>query len=116
MALPTPAPIFRTTLIGLAAALAIGAGSVTASAQSTKPALDDSERAAIESIVREYLLENPEIITEALDILQQREEAAELERQRLALVEQHDAIYNSSSPIMGNPNGDVTLVEFFDYQ
>lgn len=103
----------RRTLLGLAAGL-IMAGS--AMAQSDAVTMDAKDRAAIETIVREYLLENPEIITEALEILQQREEMAELERQREMLVAQQDQIYNSQSPIMGNPDGDVTLVEFFDYQ
>lgn len=112
----TRRPALRTALFGITAALGLAGSGQIATAQSDTITIDTGDRAAIEAIVREYLLENPEIITEALDILQQREEAAELERQRLALVEQHDAIFNSSSPIMGNPDGDVTLVEFFDYQ
>ncbi len=109
-------PVLRTAVIGMTAAIGLGGSVLGAAAQSDRPTIDVNDRAAIESIVREYLLENPEIITEALDVLQQREELAELERQRAALVAQHDAIFNSSSPIMGNPDGDVTLVEFFDYQ
>ncbi len=103
----------RGLLIGLAAGLSMTGGAM---AQSDSSTIEANDRAAIESIVREYILENPEIITEALDILQQREEMAELERQRETLVAQRDQIFNSQSPIMGNPNGDVTLVEFFDYQ
>ena len=112
----TRRPALRTALFGITAALGLAGSAQIATAQSDTITIDTGDRAAIEAIVREYLLENPEIITEALDILQQREEAAELERQRLALVDQHDAIFNSSSPFMGNPDGDVTLVEFFDYQ
>ncbi len=113
---PETRPALRTALFGMTAALGLAGSVHVAAAQSETITIDTGDRAAIEAIVREYLLENPEIIAEALDVLQQREEAAELERQRLALVDQHDAIFNSSSPIMGNPNGDVTLVEFFDYQ
>ncbi len=112
----TRRPTLRHALIGMAAGLGMAGSANIAAAQSDTITIDTDDRAAIETIVREYLLENPEIITEALDILQQREEMAELERQRAALVAQHDAIFNSQSPIMGNPDGDVTLVEFFDYQ
>ncbi len=108
--------VARRALIGLAAVTSLVASVDIAVAQSEALKIDADDRAAIEAIVREYILEHPEIITEALDLLQQREEMAELERQRAALVAQHDAIFNSQSPVMGNPNGDVTLVEFFDYQ
>lgn len=87
-----------------------------AAAQSETSTIDLKDRVAIETVVREYILEHPEIISEALEVLQQREEIAELERQRAQLVARHDEIFNSQSPIMGNPDGDVTMVEFFDYQ
>ena len=106
----------RTALFGMAMGLGIAGSTSIAAAQTDSATIDTGDRAAIEAIVREYILKNPEIIAEALDLLQQREEMAELERQRAALVAQHDAIFNSSSPIMGNPDGDVTMVEFFDYQ
>lgn len=102
----------RRTLIGVAAGFCLAG----MAAQADTVTIDVDDRAAIESIVREYLLKNPEIITEALEILQVREEMAELERQRAVLVSQQDEIFHSQSPIMGNPDGDVTLVEFFDYQ
>ncbi|MEM1399371.1 MAG: DsbA family protein [Pseudomonadota bacterium] len=77
----------------------------------------DDERQAIETIMRDYLLENPEVLREALTILQQREEQAETERLRLAVSQHLDELHNSpTSPFIGNPDGDVTLVEFFDYQ
>ena len=84
-----------------------------AAAQSIGP----SDRAEIEMIVREYLREHPEIIVESLEILQAREEAEAAELQRLQLVERADEIFNAPrTPVLGNPEGDVTLVEFFDYQ
>ena len=106
----------RRTLIGIAAGLSMAGMADVAAAQAETVTIDVNDRAAVETIVREYILKNPEIITEALAILQEHEELAELERQRVALVTRQDEIFNSQSPIMGNPNGDVTLVEFFDYQ
>jgi len=69
-----------------------------------------------EQRVREYLLKNPEVIMEALQILQQRQRAAEAENFKRAIAERSDEILNDpAAPVGGNPAGDVTLVEFFDY-
>jgi protein-disulfide isomerase len=73
-------------------------------------------RSDVESIVREYLLANPEILEEAFTALQQKREA-EADAARLEqLAVYRDELENSPrDPVLGNPEGDVTLVEFFDY-
>jgi protein-disulfide isomerase len=69
-----------------------------------------------EQRVREYLLENPEVIMEALQILQQRQRAAEAEKLKRTIAERSEEILNDpAAPVGGNPSGDMTLVEFFDY-
>ena len=71
----------------------------------------------IEEIVRNYILENPEIITEAVFILQEREEQRTREAAQVALANNHDLLFNDElSIVVGNPEGDVTLVEFYDYR
>jgi protein-disulfide isomerase len=71
----------------------------------------------VEAIVRDYLMREPEIIYEALQELQRREAAAEAERARTAVLARKDALFRSAaSPVGGNPEGDVTVVEFFDYR
>lgn len=78
---------------------------------------DGKDRKAIEEIVRQYLLDNPEIIFEAIETLREREQVAKEESQRRALKGSHAQIYDHPlSPQSGNPEGDVTIVEFFDYQ
>lgn len=74
------------------------------------------DRGQIEEIVREYLLQNPEVIAEALTELDRREkEAAELARLQ-AVTDSADVLFNSTRQVvLGNPEGSVTLVEFFDY-
>ena len=75
------------------------------------------ERSAIERLVRDYLLRNPEIIEEALTALQAKKEAALEQRTRSAIIEHGEALrQHPVSPVSGNPHGDVTVVEFFDYQ
>jgi protein-disulfide isomerase len=96
---------------GLVAALA----ATGASAQDgTKVELPADQ---VEAIVRELLMREPEIVYEALQELQRRETAAEAERRKVALLARKDDLFhNAASPVGGNPAGDVTLVEFFDYR
>lgn len=86
------------------------------SAQAVSPT-SDADKAAIEKIVRDYILQNPEIITEAVQILQSRKKQAETAADRQLLAANRAALLdNSASPVGGNPKGDVTVVEFFDYR
>ncbi|WP_299481918.1 DsbA family protein [uncultured Roseibium sp.] len=79
-------------------------------------AAQELDRSEIENIVREYLLENPEIIAEALNELQRREQEAEEAARLQALNDSADILFNSTRQVvLGNPEGSVTLVEFFDY-
>jgi protein-disulfide isomerase len=74
-------------------------------------------REQIEQIVREYLLANPEVIIEAIEGLEERRRSATQANQRDALAAKRDQIYGDpDAPVSGNPNGDVTVVEFFDYR
>jgi protein-disulfide isomerase len=71
----------------------------------------------VEKIVRDYMLREPEIIYQALQELQRREAAATAARQRAAiLANQSELLDAAHTPTGGNPDGDVTLVEFFDYR
>lgn len=86
-------------------------------AQETSPVLDAEQSEAIEGLVRQYLLDHPEVIVEALQAYEQRRQAEEAARQREALAAEADALFKDpDSPVIGNPGGDVTLVEFFDYR
>ncbi len=79
--------------------------------------MTSEERAIFRAEVRAYLLENPEVIRDAIEALQLREaEAAAAED--LALVAQNkEALFNDGySWVGGNPDGDITLVEFLDYR
>lgn len=96
-----------------AAAVALAVLSPAAKAQSV-PA---EQRQAIEQVVREYLLKHPEVIVEAIEELQKRERADEERKGKQGLSQNKDKLFNDpASPVAGNPKGDVTLVEFFDYQ
>lgn len=83
----------------------------------SSPAFAQSvDRAEVEKIVREYILKNPEIIGDALTELERRAQTAETLAKSEAISAETDALQRSNDDvILGNPDGDVTLVEFFDF-
>jgi protein-disulfide isomerase len=77
---------------------------------------EDMTKANIERIVRDYLIANPEVIVEALTVMRQREKAAEAAANSKKLSNLRDKLEQAKpDPIGGNPEGTITLVEFFDY-
>ncbi len=71
---------------------------------------------AFEQRVHDYLLKNPEVIMEAVQRLETRSRAAEESEAQAALKSRADEVFrDQASPVGGNPAGDVTMVEFFDY-
>ena len=74
------------------------------------------DRAGVEKIIQEHLLANPELVERALMVLQERRDREASVRSRAAIAENREALLGHPlSPVSGNPGGDVTVVEFFDY-
>ncbi|WP_075289119.1 DsbA family protein [Pararhizobium arenae] len=79
-------------------------------------ALDDSEKKEIGDFIREYLVANPEILLEAQQTLKKKQQEEQLRQAQAAITENKDAIFQSVHDVtLGNPKGDVTIVEFYDY-
>lgn len=99
---------------------AISAPSVVTAAiadtTSSSSEFSSSQKSAIEKIVKDYLLANPEVLLEvqaALEIKMAKEEA---ERTKKLVKENSDEIFRAPGvPVAGNPDGKITVVEFFDY-
>lgn len=88
-----------------------------ATAGAAQEKMTDAEREAFRAEVRAYLMENPEVLLEAMDVLQSRQQAAEAEQDKSLVTANADAIFNDpASWVGGNPQGDVTVVEFLDYR
>ncbi len=104
--------------------LRLAAPALTALALITGPAqaldlsdMSPAERNAFGAQVREYILENPDLILEAFQILEQRRELAEAEADMQLVKANQDELFNDGySWVGGNPDGDITLVEFMDYR
>ena len=83
-----------------------------AQAQSISPA----QRTEIEGIIKDYLLKNPELLQEVIGELEKRQASAEADKHKAAVATNADKLFNSPRQVtLGNPQGDVTMVEFFDY-
>ena len=104
-------PSFRLLAPALFA-LALCGAPPAATAQS----FSDIQRGDIEVIVRNYLLAHPEVLEEAMAELNKRQSAAEAEKHAAGVAKNAEAIFNSPrGVVVGGKDGDVTMVEFFDY-
>ncbi len=93
-------------------AFALCAAPLPVSAES----FSDAQRGDIETIVRNYLIAHPEVLEEAMTELSKRQAAAEQQKHEASISQNADTIFNSPrGVVLGNKDGDVTFVEFFDY-
>lgn len=115
----------RTFVLVLTAVIALAIGAATAwsildpgfrMARGMMGIAPDVPKDEFERRVRAYLLDNPEVIIEAMQVLEARQRtAAQTEVQAVLTARADEVFRDPESPVGGNPEGDVTLVEFFDY-
>ncbi len=97
-------------------ALLVAAALCVAPALASAQSFTDAQRGEIESIVKNYLLAHPEILEDVSAELSKRQAAAEAKKQSEGIEKNADLIFNSPKAIvLGNKDGDVNFVEFFDY-
>lgn len=105
--------MIRKTLAGAALALSFAAPAMATDIVD----MSEAERTAFRQEVRAYLLDNPEVLMEAIAILEQRQEqAAAVQDEQLVKANAKDIFEDGHSWVGGNPEGDITLVEFSDYR
>ncbi len=78
--------------------------------------LSEPQTKQIEKLVHDYLVNNPEVLLEASQALQQKQQQTMQVQAQAAIQSNADQIFNDGMTVAGNPKGNVTLVEFFDYQ
>jgi protein-disulfide isomerase len=75
-----------------------------------------AQRGEIEHIVKDYLIKHPEVLQQVIGEMEKRQAAADAERHKLAVHSHAKVLFSSPHQVtLGNPKGDVTMVEFFDY-
>jgi len=110
------APLKTIGLGFLGAVLAIG-GWVALDVTGLAPVGDLREQdGSFDQRVRDYVMENPQVLVESLQRMQERQRTAQTDEIVQIIATHSDAIFNDpETPVGGNPQGDVSLVEFFDY-
>jgi len=97
------------------AALALLAGALAAPAARAQQ-FNDAQKSEIGRIVHDYLIANPEVLREAIVELDKRQKAEEAQQRETAIETVKKQIFESKyQVVVGNPEGKITLVEFFDY-
>jgi protein-disulfide isomerase len=98
------------------AAALLGALTLAPAAMAQSAVFNEQQKQAIGEIVKDYLIKNPEVLTEVIAELEKRQTEAQQASQASAVKETQQSLLNAShSYVVGNPSGDITLVEFFDY-
>lgn len=107
----------RNALATLAVTAALALPAAAAAEPLDLSNMSVSDRAAFGEEVRAYILEHPEVILDAVQVLEQRRTQAAAQNDRQLIAANHDRIFDDGySWVGGNPEGDVTLVEFMDYR
>ena len=102
-------PLTRALAAAGAALVLLAAGPVRAQEA-------DAKRSEFERMLKDYLAAHPEAIQEALDTVGARKAAAKAEQQKAAIKANRGDLFSSPRQVtLGNREGDVTVVEFFDY-
>ncbi len=116
----------RPAMVAIPAALAVAIaflafGPGLKSGGGGSPAADtsmfsDAQKRGIEQVVKDYLLQNPQVLVEVQGALESKMAKEEAERTKQLVAENAKELYrHQDAPVAGNPNGDITVVEFFDY-
>src|ERR1043165_8057839 len=104
------------TRLALAAGIILTLGLMLGASAGQAQSISDAQRGDIEKIIREYLIAHPEVLQEAMAELEKKQAADEAAKNQAAVKDNAETIFNSPRQVVtGNPQGDVTFVEFFDY-
>lgn len=107
----------RTKICGLVLGGALGLLPVLTNAETPLAPSDPAFQQAVEQVVEQYIRAHPEVIEQTLQALQAQREAEERQRvSDLIATKQAELLNDANSPVSGNLEGDVTVVEFFDYR
>ncbi|MCG8468789.1 MAG: DsbA family protein [Gemmatimonadetes bacterium] len=107
----------RVALTALLGSLALSQAADAQTRREGQTRFSGQQTEDIERIIRDYLLEHPELIFEAMQIYQKRQQLAHEQRQREAIAAEASSLHGApGDPVLGAPDGDVLLVEFFDYR
>lgn len=102
----------RAFVLALVLAVPVAAALQPAVAQG----LSDAQKQAVEQLIRDYIMKNPEVMIESLQAYQAGQQDAQQAKAQQAVADNRTVLErDAATPVGGNPKGNVTVVEFFDY-
>ncbi len=102
--------------VSIAFAAALLAAGAAVAGEDAKSAFTPAQREEMKKLVHDYLVQNPDVITEVVKVLQDRDEKAQADKQKALIASKSKELQASpEGTVIGNPKGNITLVEFFDY-
>jgi protein-disulfide isomerase len=94
----------------------MAAAALLLAAMPARAEMSDAEKREIGTVIRDYLLANPEVLEDAIEVLQKRRAEEAVTASRQTIEKNSKRIFESEHQmVLGNPDGKITLVEFFDY-
>jgi protein-disulfide isomerase len=84
-------------------------------ARAADTALNETQKAEVRQIIKEYMRENPEIVIESFKAFQDKQQAESIANAQVKIKEYASYLTGSNMPSAGNPKGSITVIEFFDY-
>ncbi|MGC1182692.1 DsbA family protein [Legionella sp.] len=105
-----------TNLLTIGALTASLVSPVLSADDNTAASLSDAQKKEVQQVIHNYLVTNPEVLLEASQSLQQKQQQNMQQQAQSAIKENADQLFNDKITVAGNPKGNVTIVEFFDYQ
>jgi protein-disulfide isomerase len=105
-----------TNILAASVFMTLISSSVVAQADPVAPLFSAAQKTEMEQVIRDYLIKNPTILVDMSNELQKQQAAAQQSSAKKAINENAAQVINGALSMAGNPKGDVTLVEFFDYQ
>jgi protein-disulfide isomerase len=100
----------------LLTATALVATMTSSAVMADNKSLSESQKVEVRKIIHDYLVSNPEVLIEASQALQQKQQQSMQQQAQAAISENAAQLFTDKMTVVGNPKGSVTLVEFFDYQ
>ncbi|MEE2662389.1 MAG: DsbA family protein [Pseudomonadota bacterium] len=108
--------LIRCTIIGIVLSAFLGLAPSKLAAENAIEKITIKQRQLIEHINRNYVLENPEIVEAAIRKLEKNKRLAAIQADQKRVLENVTALYGDpDTPILGNPDGDISIVEFVDH-
>lgn len=106
----TAAGVLMLAIVALAGMAALQPGRAS-------EGLPEAQKQAVEQLIHDYIMKNPEVLLESLQAYDAKQRDAHQELAQQAVTDNRDALErDAATPVGGNPKGDVTVVEFFDYR